>query len=473
MFKRIKDKKIFYKIAACLLVAVLVFVFSFSHPVKTRADVVTGLLLGTGALGALIASYLSASGVQILSNSDSEYSGNLIADYLKNKVENYQISTGEANPYFDSEGNYIGSSDQVSVVQNEQTSAISIIFGKQFAIWLEGFKVWLVNNLDLTSDSSTLFNQSGVVNSLNNQFISFPTRNPNGSISTVGATGLFSVPLTSGDTYTFYNEDRDFFNVSIVSMSGSGNSTNIVFTSSINGDYYSVSIPRNPTTNNVYIYPSYQNNRYYYFLYAMAVNNSATSPSTRINDVSAIINGFDTSISVEGSLTDGYDDFQDALENDLDNADDEQVIVVGLGANDWADILNPEILADDIVSKISIGELVGSYDGTRENKEEAEEELEEKDFVPQFPSDWVVVNGLQDFFPFCIPWDLAFIISLLQAEPEAPYFEWEMNFGKYADPYMITIDFAPYETVARVLRVMMVIVFLFFLVRKTRKLIRG
>ena len=82
------------------------------------------------------------------------------------------------------------------------------------------------------------------------------------------------------------------------------------------------------------------------------------------------------------------------------------------------------------------------------------------------------VADLEKVFPFCIPWDLYYLLSALAAEPEAPNVVWTFDFaglGKHELP----IDLSPFEPVAQVVRVGEVLAFCVGLALVTRDLVRG
>lgn len=85
---------------------------------------------------------------------------------------------------------------------------------------------------------------------------------------------------------------------------------------------------------------------------------------------------------------------------------------------------------------------------------------------------------LRDIFPFCIPFDFANIISLLEAEPEAisfeiPCFSITKNYTLKKMDTGIKVDLALFDDVAALFRKFMLIVFIFGLILASSKLIGG
>lgn len=82
---------------------------------------------------------------------------------------------------------------------------------------------------------------------------------------------------------------------------------------------------------------------------------------------------------------------------------------------------------------------------------------------------------LKELFPFCIPFDLIHALEILEAKPEAPYFEIPVKFnviGFKAD-YTFVLDFQQFNTVAQILRTVQTLGFIILLIWVTRDLIKG
>lgn len=97
---------------------------------------------------------------------------------------------------------------------------------------------------------------------------------------------------------------------------------------------------------------------------------------------------------------------------------------------------------------------------------------------PEFPS-WVpsglrdIVVDLQRVFPFCIPFDIANLVSVLNVEPEAPRFKYTMRVDAFNYSYTFDVDLSKFDSVALVCRRVMLVLFVAGLAVVTRKLIRG
>lgn len=87
-----------------------------------------------------------------------------------------------------------------------------------------------------------------------------------------------------------------------------------------------------------------------------------------------------------------------------------------------------------------------------------------------------LINGipltLWNVFPFSIPFDLIALISVFSAPPETPKFETVIKLP-YVGDYPFTIDLEPFETVAAFIRNFQVAIFIMFLIKISRNVIKG
>lgn len=80
--------------------------------------------------------------------------------------------------------------------------------------------------------------------------------------------------------------------------------------------------------------------------------------------------------------------------------------------------------------------------------------------------------NLADFFPFCIPFDLIRLVNVLNVEPQPPYFEYPIKIEGVID-YIVIIDFSKFDSLAQIVRIFEVLIFIGALIMATRKLIKG
>lgn len=94
-------------------------------------------------------------------------------------------------------------------------------------------------------------------------------------------------------------------------------------------------------------------------------------------------------------------------------------------------------------------------------------------FTPSGNVDSYAID-LTSFFPFCIPFDLYDFLSLFLAEPEAPHFEFDIDFPYMNEPWHLVIDLSPWDGVAQLLRRLELLLFIVGLGMVTReKFLRG
>lgn len=101
-----------------------------------------------------------------------------------------------------------------------------------------------------------------------------------------------------------------------------------------------------------------------------------------------------------------------------------------------------------------------------------------KPFAPTAPSgsnSEYTLPGLDELFPFCVPFDVYRLISYLKAEPKAPKFKWNVPTlvkGKIKKNEF-EVDFSKYDDIAKTCRTLEFIAFCLGFVLIVRKLIRG
>lgn len=84
-------------------------------------------------------------------------------------------------------------------------------------------------------------------------------------------------------------------------------------------------------------------------------------------------------------------------------------------------------------------------------------------------------TGLRDVFPFCIPWDIAWMLGLFEATAEAPH--WEINYTlpefMGGGTLAFNVDLEAWDDVAAVLRTLELIAFCVGLALMTKRLLGG
>ena len=129
------------------------------------------------------------------------------------------------------------------------------------------------------------------------------------------------------------------------------------------------------------------------------------------------------------------------------------------------------------IADVMAGSKVWAYDTTRDTVIDSDKDLDNDipiaDVIPGANVSDYTITGLQDVFPFCIPFDLIDFLNVLDAEPEAPRFEWEFEYVK-GKVYKFDLDLSRFETVAAAFRTFELLGFCLALILITRdKMIKG
>lgn len=90
--------------------------------------------------------------------------------------------------------------------------------------------------------------------------------------------------------------------------------------------------------------------------------------------------------------------------------------------------------------------------------------------LPDLNIDWSI-NGLGEKFPFSIPFDLVALVTVLNAEPQAPRFEGTVNFGFTTWNYDINLQ--QFDSVAQACRIAELLLLVVGLILVTRSIIKG
>lgn len=92
-------------------------------------------------------------------------------------------------------------------------------------------------------------------------------------------------------------------------------------------------------------------------------------------------------------------------------------------------------------------------------------------WVPPSDHSLFALGDLSKFFPFCIPFDLFDFFTLLNADPVAPVFSWEIE-DLSGQTYSLTIDLAEWDPVALLFRRLQLFLFICGLAAASRKYIK-
>ena len=451
-----------------LIVLLCLFFISFevfSSYTKTKA-VVPVVAFG----GAIIASFLAAAGVSLSANNISSTTD--MNDLLNNLANQYSDESGVTS--IETE---LAVKDAYNFYYADKAGDAMVSVSERFSTWLDGFKNWFVNKFALTDSGDSVIVNSTVLDLPDGKFPFYPDRsifvNGNVPISLVPiVTGVTDIPITDsfsaiitvGEPYDYYghrvqisiqgyNPNTDTFSgnfshIYVADQAGSFDFVKIYF-GNYNGN---LTISMAPDD-----WGDYTVWNYGYF--------------TNIS-----ISSLDTSfIGLSGSLTDGYDDFEQALTDAQSDAGATGQVGINAGEVDVDKPYTQEKIADAIlqntIANTGVGTLVGGYADEKEVEEE--NDTERLPTGAEIGENIVVVDGLEDFFPFCIPWDLYSLVEKLNVPAEAPVFDLDIGFAGLFTKETVHIDFSAFDTAALIFRTCVLIGFAIFLIIKTRDLIRG
>ena len=148
-----------------------------------------------------------------------------------------------------------------------------------------------------------------------------------------------------------------------------------------------------------------------------------------------------------------------------------------------ADLLTPEEMIEELKKALNQSQIDPKPDPTTDPSEATDpSELPEPSEAPSGPTtppttfddppafDDLLLPGLRDFFPFCIPFDLYAMMQALCAEPVAPVFTFATSF--LGQVYTVDIDLSAWESVAVMVRYMFIAIYIVSLAVATRKFIK-
>ena len=148
-----------------------------------------------------------------------------------------------------------------------------------------------------------------------------------------------------------------------------------------------------------------------------------------------------------------------------------------------ASLLSPEEMIEELRKALGQSQTDPTPEPTTDPSEATEpSEVPEPSEDPSSPTtpptttadppafDDMLLPGLRDFFPFCIPFDLYAMMQALCAEPVAPVFTFATSF--LGQVYTVDIDLSAWESVAVMVRYMFIAIYIVSLAVATRKFIK-
>lgn len=279
-----------------------------------------------------------------------------------------------------------------------------------------------------------------------------------------------SVTIVSGSiSYVFDCSDTSF--LFVTSPAAKTYNVNVVSTVYNDSVSYVMQIGSSTYPSTFHLTNHYGNGYYY-------VNSIPNVPSVDFEVVSydyqTVLSGTGGVTSASGSLSlDASSSMNVPTVNDIQ---DKEMLIntsldVGGDAAAWYEQVMNKVAANDMTAT---GTLVGAGTITADQVID-QGAITEQEGVVSWPDVTVPigVSGLDEIFPFCIPFDIYHFFEALAADPVAPSFEIPFVIEGVVD-YTFEIDLEPFDQVAQILRLVELLAFCVGLAFVTRSMfIRG
>lgn len=420
-----------------MALAILAFFIFVGSPFGQTAKAVVGV---DDAIIAIIIAALAAMGITFVTTgafqSTQQYVGNLMQEYASAN------NTSIGNQLL---GTQVGSNKLGQIVMNNR-----------LVVYIQGFAIWLMSKFGMTSNEAYELVTAGTqINGI--QTYALP-------ISFYGNVGNYEYE------FNIITSQDEVYGIFV--YTAEGQAATLYLLSNGPAQVKRISMNAYGTTERTYTLSS---TNVWAFSYVAYTNTDLSMQSTLKkysyeDAMTALGHGSDLDINnigvdigaVTGDITLPRDDPD---YNEGDGA------ILDVGA-DWG----------DTYPTITDGVIPGEFSEGKEGAAAIDYETEEvvQDQVEDTPSQQVSQNvdeyrslGLPDVFPFCIPFDIYAFFECLAAEPEAPSFTWRFYIPGICDEE-IEIDLAAFDSAARILRTMELLLFIVGLAFVTRdKFLRG
>ena len=107
----------------------------------------------------------------------------------------------------------------------------------------------------------------------------------------------------------------------------------------------------------------------------------------------------------------------------------------------------------------------------KENEIRKELQIEEKSLEETKENLKDVVGGFKNKFPFCIPWDLQYLYSILADNPKTPVFKLPLVLERYGIHEDIVIDMSNFEGLSKISRLFFTLLYIYGLINFTVKVV--
>lgn len=365
-----------------------------------------------------------------------------LQDYVGSLMEEFAASAG------------LSVKQQIAGAQTGTNKFGQILLNNRFVLYIDTFARWLAFKLGLTNNDSEIL-ETGNPSMNGIELFNFPITINSDSNSYTDY--IFAQGETGGIIYGVLVVDAPYWSFKCVSYSPGTLYRYRIFSDGEIRTYTQDLIP-NPNIEGQYMLDSavISNYSHYPILETMSQINTATWRDL-IDSGADILAGLGYEVSVGTGVIDYPTD-----NSDYDAGDGAILDVGGAWGMTFDDVADSAIPSDYEDSTITYDEETAVQDQVEDTPAES---------VEQNPNEYQV-NGLPGVFPFCIPFDLYRFVSCLAADPVAPSIDWRFYVPGIVDE-TITIDLAPYDSVAQILRTLELLLFCVGLAFVTRKIIRG
>lgn len=420
-----------------MALAILAFFIFVGSPFGQSAKAIVGV---DDAIIAIIIAALAAMGITFVASASygslEEYVGSLLEEYAESRGATFnQLLSG---------------------TQTATNRLGQILLNNRFVVLVSSFGVWLKSKFSLTDNATT-----NVVAG---------SASWGGLIAYLMPFTIFYVNTGNSYEYVIYRTSGSPVYVVLQDMGGNLLLPNFVSKGSaqVQRIYYQAS------DGNIYedtpIELSYSS-KYDMYLgtgaaYPISGTNLSGLTSYSFQEIDAALSGEVIEGSDPVDIVTGVIDLP-TERNDFDN--EGAVIDLqapwGLGYDDLTDVVIPGIFTDGQEADIDI-----TYEEEGVISEQVEDTPTQS--ISQEVTDYQS-PGLQSVFPFCIPFDIYAFFECLAADPVAPSFNWRFYIPGICDEEL-EIDLSAFDSAARILRTMELLLFIVGLAFVTRdKFLRG
>lgn len=425
-----------------LALAILAFFIFVGSPFGQSAKAIVGV---DDAIIAIVIAALAALGITIVTTAaygnSREYVGSLMQEYAQ----------------------YSGTTvvNQLSGVQTGTNRLSQILVNNRFVVYIQGFASWLISKLGLANNGEYVIQRAGVsINGVPSYQLPISFE-PIGSFEkneffdyVNEAYAVVGYPKTSNSRWQILFWNIEPFTVRSVTTyrnNGGTSSTELNSNLSASGVYYilltsTVGGYRNQSWSGDYITGAALDELY-----------------------NSLVTG-DAETSVNGAGISIYTGTMVLPQDDADYTEGDGAII-DVGA-DWGSTYGEVIdgtIPDDF-SDGKEGEATITYDSDEAVQEQVEDTPTQT--ISQEVNDYQS-PGLQNVFPFCIPFDIYAFFECLAADPVAPSFTWRFYVPGICDEE-IELDLSEFDSVAQIVRTMELLAFIVGLALVTRnRFLRG